>query len=144
MPFGRGHALVSSHISEVRERSSPETRPSGSGRRRGSAMRKKGKRTAEVGDKKRVPRNSASYARWHFQTTTRAYSRNVRLTPFGCSRGEIQIYEPTAPGVFFELMKNESGRAALSPPLLSATPTHHPRFSPEAFPNPLYATLPTA
>lgn len=34
----------------------------------------------------------------------------VRLTPLGCSRGEIQIYAPTVPGVFFELMKNESGR----------------------------------
>jgi len=34
------------------------------------------------------------------------------------SRGEIQIYAPTAPGVFFELMKNESARPAQfhSPP----------------------------
>jgi hypothetical protein len=30
------------------------------------------------------------------------------------SRGEIQIYAPTAPGVFFELMKNESARPAQS------------------------------
>lgn len=115
----------------------------GPGRRRGFAMGKKRKRATEVGDKKkRVPRNSAPYARWHFQTTIRAHSRNIRhltrlrLTPLGCSRGEIQIYAPTAPGVFFELMKNESGRAALplSSPLLSPPLAlcNLPRFSPDA------------
>lgn len=60
---------------------------------------------------------------------TRPHSRNVRhpLSPSyppslfssRCSQGEIQIYAPTAPGVFFELMKNESSRArpSATPPL---------------------------
>lgn len=104
-------------------------RISGSG---SAGPRRKRKGNGRRGDeKKRVPRNSAPYARWHFQTTTRGTSRGTpppSLTSLGCSRGEIQIYAPTAPGVFFELMKNESGRAALplSPPLLSPPPAISP------------------
>lgn len=77
---------------------------------------------------------------------TRPHSRNVRhpLSPSyppslfssRCSREEIQIYAPTAPGVFFELMKNESGRARPSPPL--------PFLSSRGLPPPLLAFSPRA
>ena len=41
----------------------------------------------------------------------------------GRSHGEIQIYAPTAPGVFFELMKNESSHEGPDYP-------PHPRLYP--------------
>lgn len=49
------------------------------------------------------------------------FPRGTVTAPEPCrSHGEIQIYAPTAPGVFFELMKNESSRGSrlLSKPLV--------------------------
>lgn len=114
----------------------------------GSAMRKKGKRTAEVGLGREKKKESLEISRHMLDGTSRLSPERTRgtsvtparLTPFGCSRGEIQIYAPTAPGVFFELMKNESG-GALSPPPFPASP--FPVFRPklEASLNPLYTLL---
>ena len=44
----------------------------------------------------------------------------------GRSHGEIQIYAPTAPGVFFELMKNESSHERVQ------TTLHTPGYTPRA------------
>lgn len=129
------------HFGGERERSFPETRLFG--RRLGSATRKKGKRTAEVGDKKRIPRNSASYARWHFQTTTRAYSRNVHhpapVLPHSAAVAEKFKFTHRLPRVCFSnLWKMSLAGRGFHFLLLF----FQPRFSLEAFLNPFYATLP--
>jgi len=138
MTTWRSHVRFVAHFETTRSKFSGalQFRKTSRVRRDGKEKETDGKRSET---RKKVPRNSAPYARWHFQATIRAHSRNIRhpflacLTSLDCSRGEIQIYAPTAPGVFFELMKNESGRAALSPPPLLSPPAFRkptPGFSP--------------
>jgi len=123
---GHNHATPS----PVRPRRVPEERERSSGRSpRRLATKKRRKQPAAVGDKSslEIPRHMLD------GTSSLLSGQGVHppslprpsLTPFFValeSRGEIQIYAPTAPGVFFELMKNESARPAQShslPPLLS-------------------------
>lgn len=137
MPFGHhDHVVLSCPFHRTfrkNENEAPWKR--GSERRRTSTTRKKGKRAAEVGDKKkRIPRNFASYARWHLQTTIRAYSRNVRhhrrSYPIRLESRRNSNLRTDCPGCVFRTYEKWVWPALpLSPPLLSATP---PSFSPEA------------
>lgn len=70
------------------------------------------------GEGKKVVRNSAPYAQWPFHPASFPSLPFQEHSALPCRRGEIQIYAPTAPGVFFELMKNESSRqrSRLHPP----------------------------
>lgn len=111
---------------------SPRTRKKGNGERRGGVTKRE--------NFLEIPRHMLNGTfRLVLQRNIRHLSspfRPIRPLPLSCSRGKIQIYAPTAPGVFFELMKNESARAVLS---LSSLPSSHPCFARSSdFPNPPY------
>ena len=91
------------------------------------------------GEGKKVVRNSAPYAQWPFHPASFPSLPFQEHSALPYRRGEIQIYAPTAPGVFFELMKNESSRqrSRLHPPspnhpMLAGflPPSASPRLSP--------------
>lgn len=126
---------------------------------RKTRVRRDGKEKETDGEWSEIKKKSPSKFRAICSMTLPGYHpgapRNIRhsfparLTSLDCSRGEIQIYAPTAPGVFFELMKNESDRAVLplSPPPLLSPPALRKLIPPftrqlEAFLNPPYTTLP--
>jgi len=158
MPFSRATVTTwrsrvrfAAHFGRTRAKF-PGTRRSDSGRRCRSDEVRRWERKGKTGGERSGTKKSPSKFRAICSMALPDYYPGaleehpppppVRLTSLGSSRGEIQIYAPTAPGVFFELMKNESGRAARFHFLLlffflhSAT---HPAFRPklEAFLNPM-------